>query len=210
MARPPQSTSASTGLLILALLNNVVQAVRRTAVHKVSATFMSPEVRATIHQNMTIDKAVSMLKHLDNAPPNLVNFVEGRIGNKVNASGKGDPTGYGGVAAATNMLNDMIKTASTKKDIETVRCEEYHKTQTRLIEDTREQIAKFDAEAAQAREEILRADAQIDMITDRLDEAKDKLTMNERMCEEAIPNLENQLRIVNGDLAVMAKVLEKN
>ena len=62
--------------------------------------------------------------------------------------------GYGGVDKAKDMLNEMIEETQKKYDLEIQKCCEYDDMQSVLIEEARQDISNYNAEAAEARKEI--------------------------------------------------------
>merc|ERR1719377_234354 len=80
------------------------------------------------------------------------------------------PAPGSGVFMALTMLNDMISESEHKLDLEEVRCLEFEKKQLELMEQTRQDIAAYNAIASEARAEILAAQTQIDMLVQKIPE----------------------------------------
>merc|ERR1719240_1930870 len=117
------------------------------------------------------------------------------------------PAPGSGVAAATNMLNEMISEAEHKLDLEEVRCSEFEKKQLELMEQTKQDIAMYNAIAAEARGDILAAQTQIDMITQRIPELNTALDQLLKKCSTEAAALRAQLAVLAGDITVMNRVV---
>merc|ERR1719326_474840 len=68
-----------------------------------------------------------------------------------------EPTGYAGVEGAIAKLNEMILESEQKLDLEMVKCQMFDEDQKRIMEETRQDIATYNAVAAAARSSILQA-----------------------------------------------------
>jgi hypothetical protein len=116
--------------------------------------------------------------------------------------------GYSGIAAANQMLNEMIEEAQGKLDLETVKCENFKKEQESLIEQTRQDIAAAQAASNLARAEILRATGEITSINEQLPKVKLELEETTQKCVLDIAALNSQLAILDSDIEVMQTVIE--
>jgi len=166
--------------------------------------------------NMSIDTAMSKFKLKANATLlQLVTEALGRQRSRRASTAAGhlrasaDPTekGYSGVDKAKNMINEMIEETQAKYDIEIQQCCDYDTTQSSLIEQARQDISNFNAEAAEARKEVLDAQDHIEVCEKKLPELKDALTIHNRECDEEATALRAQLAIIDEDLRVMNIIL---
>merc|ERR1719197_649690 len=117
------------------------------------------------------------------------------------------PAPGSGVFMALTMLNDMISESEHKLDLEEVRCSEFEKKQLELMEQTRQDIAMYNAIASEARSDILAAQTQIDMITQRIPELNTSLDQLLKKCSTEQAALRAQLAVLEGDIAVMNRVV---
>jgi len=117
------------------------------------------------------------------------------------------PTGYSGVDKAKNMLNEMIEEVQTKYDLELRKCCDYDELQSYLMEEARQDISMFNAEAAEARQEVLEAQSHIHICETKLPELNDALQVHNEQCKEESDSLRAQLKIVEEDLSVMQLIL---
>merc|ERR1740117_897915 len=131
--------------------------------------------------------------------------VAKRSGSQLRAGSA--PTGYSGVDKAKNMLNEMIEEVQEKYDLELQKCCDYDEMQSYLMEEARQDISQFNAEAAEARMEVLEAQAHIQVCETKLPELNDALEVHNMQCEEEITSLRAQLKIVEEDLSVMKIIL---
>merc|ERR1719440_1105086 len=117
------------------------------------------------------------------------------------------PAPGSGAFMALTMLNDMISESEQKLDIEEVRCAEFEQKQLELMEQTRQDIASYNAIASEARAEILAAQTQIDMLVQKIPELNDQLAQLLTKCATEISSLRAQLAVLEGDIAVMNRVV---
>merc|ERR1719230_1171833 len=75
-----------------------------------------------------------------------------------------EPTGYSGVQGAIDKLNEMILESEQKLDLEKVKCQMFDEQQRQIMEETRQDIATYNAVAASARANILQAMTTIEII----------------------------------------------
>merc|ERR1719171_2125920 len=174
---------------------------------------------------MTIEDAVAALHRLgrhelDHNPllatllqrgGSLLSFQKGGLrGHKTmsaTAPNTATPAPGSGVFMALTMLNDMISEAEHKLDLEEVRCAEFEAKQLELMEQTRQDIAAYNAIASEARAEILAAQTQIDMLVQKIPELNDQLAQLLQKCATEISSLRAQLAVLEGDIAVMNRVV---
>merc|ERR1719443_2380743 len=117
------------------------------------------------------------------------------------------PAPGSGVFMALTMLNDMISESEHKLDLEEVRCSEFEKKQLEIMEQTRQDIAMYNAIAAEARADILAAQTQIEMLTQRIPELNTALDQLEKKCAAEAASLRAQLAVLDGDIEVMNRVV---
>jgi len=117
------------------------------------------------------------------------------------------PAPDSGVAAATNMLNEMISEAEHKLDLEEVRCSEFEKKQLELMEQTKQDIAMYNAIAAEARANILAAQTQIEMLTQKIPELNASLDQLLQKCAVEAASLRAQLAVLEADIQVINRVV---
>merc|ERR1719463_64029 len=186
------------------------------------------ESRAAMLQRedaMTIEDAVAALHRLgrhelDHNPllaallqkgGSLLSFQKGGLrGHKATSATEPNtatPAPGSGVFMALTMLNDMISEAEHKLDLEEVRCAEFEQKQLELMEQTRQDIAMYNAIASEARAEILAAQTQIDMLVQKIPELNDTLAQLLQKCATEIEALRAQLAVLEGDITVMNRVV---
>merc|ERR1719324_2317382 len=174
---------------------------------------------------MTIEDAVAALHRLgrhelDHNPllaallqrgGSLLSFQGGGLrGHKATSATEPNtatPAPGSGVFMALTMLNDMISEAERKLDLEEVRCAEFEQKQLKLMEETRQDIAMYNAIASEARAEILAAQTQIDMLVQKIPELNDSLAQLLQKCATEISSLRAQLAVLEGDIQVMNRVV---
>jgi len=170
-----------------------------------------------IMSNMTMNSAFETLKDGSTVSPGLLRFLrqqaDGRHELQLNeqqsnlrATQKKAP-GYSGVDKAKDMLNAMIEEVNKKYDLEIEKCCEYDDVQSKLIEQARQDISAFNAEAAEARKEVLDAQSHIAVCQVKLPELGDALAAHNLQCKEDIVEMEAQLKIILGDVDVMSTIL---
>jgi len=79
----------------------------------------------------------------------------------------------------------MIHETAVKLDLELIRCSTYERSQLAHIETLRQDISTFDAAAAAAASEMLRAQAQIAFFSAKLPEVKYELLKLQKEFREA-------------------------
>merc|ERR1719420_374187 len=168
---------------------------------------------------MTIERALQVLHRLGRAElvhnPLLTALVQKDAGRhhhrhrlrSSTAPNTVTPAPNSGVALATNMLNEMIAEAEHKLDLEEVRCSEFEKKQLELIEQTKQDIAMYNAIAAEARADILSAQTQIEMITQKIPELNASLDQLLQKCAAETATLRSQLAVLEADIQVINRVV---
>lgn len=159
-----------------------------------------------IRQNMTVEQAVSALQH----KAGVMALVQENMQHVVMSSKKHNrqAPAAGGVEGAKAMLNEMIEESNGKLDFERVRCSEVETKTSGLMEESRQDIASFNAQAASARAEILRANTQIEGIGQKLPALGAALRGHVLQCTQDSAALQSQLSIVMDDIQIMGNVLE--
>jgi len=184
------------------------------------------QAMSALMTNMSLESAVEVFQHKPSTSAKFQEFLKSRFAavathkqgarqssSHLRASGSenedenGRPTGYSGVDKAKNMLNEMIEEVQKKYDLELQKCCEYDDSQSSLIEEARQDISMFNAEAAEARKEVLEAQAHIQICEIKLPELQDALKKHNHACEDEIMNLHAQLKIVMADVEVMTTIL---
>merc|ERR550514_2521532 len=119
-----------------------------------------------------------------------------------------DPTCYSGVDGAVAKLNEMILESEQKLDLEEIKCETFDEEQKTIMEETRQDIANYNAIAAAARANILQAMTTIEIIETKLPELKHVLELSRQKCATDLSALNSQLTIVEGDAELMQKIID--
>jgi hypothetical protein len=170
---------------------------------------------ASLRSNITLSSALQILSEKSTGKPAVMALVQLALHGKASAkrsssqlrAGSTPATGYSGVDKAKNMLNEMIEEVQEKYDLELQKCCEYDELQSYLMEEARQDISMFNAEAAEARMQVLEAQAHIQVCETKLPELNDALEVHNTQCAEEIASLRAQLKIVTEDLSVMKTIL---
>merc|ERR550514_2200064 len=104
-----------------------------------------------------------------------------------------DPTGYSGVEGATKKLNEMILESEQKLDLEEIKCQMFDEDQRKIMEETRQDIATYNAVAAAARANILQAMTTIEIIETKLPELGHVLELSRAKCATELAGFNAQL-----------------
>merc|ERR1719277_2630122 len=121
---------------------------------------------------------------------------------------KNEPTGYSALDSATNMLNEMTSETQKALEAEGFRCDTYNETTLRELTDMRNAVRTFNGKAAEARGQVVRAQGEIGTLTTNLVSTKENFEIHKKECERELNDLNAQLRVVEADIEVMAKILE--
>merc|ERR1719321_925323 len=179
----------------------------------------SREAMHAMESTMTIEHAIQVLHRLGRSElvhnPLLTALVQKEAGRhhhrhrlrSSTAPNTDTPAPGSGVAAATTMLNEMISEAEHKLDLEEVRCSEFEKKQLELMEQTKQDIAMYNAIAAEARANILAAQTQIEMLTQKIPELNDSLDQLLKKCAVETASLRAQLAVLEADIQVINRVV---
>jgi len=205
---------ALTTLLICPNAAKILQT--HQVVFNVVAGTQGVKNESDIKKNLTTLHAIALLEDMNDADDELVNFVKASLSpaatpGLIQSAKKGglraNPQGYAGLQGAKNKLNEMIHETAVKLDLELIRCSTYQRSQLAYIEKLKQDISTFNAAAAAAASEMLRAQAEISIYQEKLPQAKYDLLKLLKECREAKLELERQLRIVKADIKVMENVM---
>lgn len=184
-------------------------------------------------QNMTIPRAIAVLKDQPGTPKELLTIVHKRLGQEYHAhtvhhhrahlrmhgrvqrAEDPDPEAlpqkaaevYGAdVIKAKDLLNQMIYEIQTQYEVENKKCCDYEHTKRGLIEEVAQDIALFNAEAAQGRALILSAQSQINLAEGQIPALSDALTLHSNKCNSNIDALKTELATVMSDKVTMTSL----
>jgi len=160
-----------------------------------------------IMKTMTTDKAMRVLPN-SAAMKQVASLISGQGIQSQQNLRKKQPSGYGGLAGARKMLNDMIYESMIKYDKEIMRCTEYYSKQCALMEVARGEISAANYVAANSRMLILDAQANINACEEDIPETKMELREHNAKCAADLAKLNARLKIVLGDIAVMTMILK--
>merc|ERR1719258_651449 len=113
------------------------------------------------------------------------------------------PKGYSGLEGARKMLNDMIYESMSKYDEEIAKCTEYYSKQCAAMEVCRGEIAAANYIAANSRALILDAQGTINRCEVDIPTRKLELKQHNLKCKHELLKLNQRLKIVLGDIAIM-------
>merc|ERR1719194_300905 len=147
-----------------------------------------------ISQSLTLPKAMEVMEH-SNFSKRITSLVVG--GKSLRSANIHVADGFGGLDGARKLLNDMIYESMEKYDKEIAKCTDYYAKQCALMEVARGQISSANFIAASSRGLILDAQYNIE---------KTKVSIPETKAE--LKDLNKQLKIVMGDIAVMTMILK--
>merc|ERR1719271_1465136 len=118
------------------------------------------------------------------------------------------PKGYSGIDGARALLNDMIFESLSKYDAEIAKCTEFYSKQCAQMEVCRGQISAANYVAANSRALILDAQATINQCEVEIPTKKLELKQHNLKCEHELKKLNDRLKIVMGDIAIMTTILK--
>merc|ERR1719408_704214 len=116
--------------------------------------------------------------------------------------------GFGGLDGARRLLNDMLHEVMIKYDAEIAKCTDYYSKQCALMEVARGQISAANYVAATARALILDSQANINHCEISIPETKVELKDHNHKCKTELKKLDDKLKIILNDIAVMTMILE--
>merc|ERR1719440_1408196 len=155
---------------------------------------------------MTLTKAVRILQKskLNNKEVAQVTSMIHRQRHNL----RKQPKGYSGIDGARKMLNEMIFESMSKYDQEIAKCTGYYSEQCAAMEVCRGQIAGANYIAANSRALILDSQATINKCEVDIPEAKQNLKEHNEKCKVELKKMNDRLKIVMGDIAVMTTILQ--
>merc|ERR1719440_2367869 len=157
--------------------------------------------------------ALDIVLHKSAAKPELKAFIQTSMGAKKSNLRSGQLTSsddkkkYDGLEKAKNMLNEMIEESQTKYDLEIEKCCQYDAYQSAVMEQARQDIAKFNAEAAEARACVLDQNGIIELCEKELPTLTEMLEAHNAECDANIGELNRILKIVIEDISIMDIIL---
>jgi hypothetical protein len=163
-----------------------------------------------ISKRMTLDKAMQTLeeKASDAKHPSLKQ-ITGLLSNKQRLRKQlQGADGFGGLDGARLLLNDMIHEVMVKYDAEIAKCTGYYAAQCALMEVARGQISAANYVAATSRALILDAQSAINHCELSIPETKAELKNHNLKCKTELGKLDEKLKIILNDIAVMTMILE--
>jgi len=202
----------------LALLAASINKVSASALNLNLKLFTKEEIMA----HMTMDRAAELV--LSNRDvlehPKLLALLKTEIA-KINSSTsetqlkvvqehKRQPQndkGYGALNGARDMLNEMMDDAMAKLDNEIEKCGTYNRETLALLEEIRQDIASFNAQAAEARSRVLKSQGTIAFCQLKLPQVQEELDEHNEECQNEEISLKGQIEIVVADLSLMGGML---
>jgi hypothetical protein len=118
------------------------------------------------------------------------------------------PPQYSGLDKARNVLNDMIFESMSNYDQEIAKCTEFYARQCALMEACRGSIAASNFVAANSRALILDAQGNIGKCEKDIPNTKMELSQHNLKCKHELKKLNQRLKIVMGDIAVITMILK--
>jgi len=117
------------------------------------------------------------------------------------------PKGYSAVAGARDMLNEMMDDAMAKLDNEVETCGTYNRETLVELEKIRQDVASFNAQAAEARSRVLKSQSVISFTSLKLPQVQEELDEHKQECTRQEAALGAQIDIVAADLEVMGSIM---
>jgi len=158
-----------------------------------------------ISKRMTLDQAITELDHRNMTKKAAISELARAV--KVRSLRK-QPSGYSGIDGARKLLNDMIYESMSKYDAEIAKCTEYYSKQCALMEECRGEIAASNYIAANSRALILDSQSTINKCEVDIPTTKLQLKQHNEKCAHELKKMNDRLKIVEGDIAVMTTILE--
>merc|ERR1719389_761450 len=167
---------------------------------------MHQESMQAISSHMSVPNAVEVLEKSSRSTPALIQAANMALGKQTSL--RKQPKGYAGIDGARKLLNDMIYESMSKYDAEIAKCTEYYSKQCAAMEACRGQIAASNYVAANSRALILDSQATINLCEVEIPQRELELKKHNEQCEHELKRLNDRLKIVLGDIAVMTIILE--
>merc|ERR1719454_1583267 len=159
-----------------------------------------------IMRSMSVPKAVGVLEK--NHKSNAALMQATNLALAGNAHLRKQPKGYSGIDGARALLNDMIYESLFKYDAEIAKCTEFYSQQCAQLEVCRGHISAANYVAANSRALILDAQATINQCEVEIPTKKLELKQHNLKCEHELKKLNDRLKIVMGDIAIMTTILK--
>merc|ERR1719375_385306 len=164
---------------------------------------------ATISKSMTQEKALEVMEKSSLAHNPKLKEITGLLSSKQNLRKQLQKhDGFGGLNGARLLLNDMIFEVMVQYDQEIAKCTAYYAQQCALMEVARGQISAANFVAATARALILDSQANINHCEISIPETKVELKDHNHKCKTELKKLDDKLKIILNDIAVMTMILE--
>merc|ERR1719199_1511860 len=170
---------------------------------------------AEISKDLTVPKALDKMQQLKLTNATELEQIASLLsGGQLTKTFLGDSAhkkkapGYSGIDGARKMLNEMIFESLSKYDAEIAKCTDFYSKQCALMEIARGAIAAANYVAANSRALILDAQAQINLCEVSIPETEQELKDHNLKCANELRKLNARLKIVLGDIAVMAMILK--
>merc|ERR1719345_434568 len=160
---------------------------------------------ALLTSSMSVPAAVNIIKTLSPTNSALVQAANVALASASNL--RKQPKGYGGIDGARKLLNDMIFESMTKYDAEIAKCTDYYSLQCGAMEACRGSIAAANYVAANSRALILDSQSTINVCEVDIPEKELALKQHNLQCKHELNRLNQRLKIVLGDIAVMTMIL---
>merc|ERR1719359_1968888 len=155
---------------------------------------------------MSVPKAAGLLQKRYKANAALMQAANMALAG--NTRLRKQPKGYSGIDGARALLNDMIYESMFKYDAEISKCTEFYSKQCAQMEVCRGQISAANYVAANSRALILDAQSTINQCEVEIPTKKLELKQHLLKCEHELKKLNDRLKIVMGDIAIMTTILE--
>jgi len=205
-----EMTAGRLAVIFSLLMCHPVTAVRAGRTQSYMSPSTSGRSMAAIERNMTIDKAHELVNHHKSANKTSIALIQRILGEKTHfrRGRKGNPAaGYSGLDGARKMLAEMLLTSTAGLDLEETKCNDYHSSQTKLVEETSQMIAGFNAAASQAYANMLNAQGQMSKLGTDAEKEEESLKVHLSSCASTLADLRGQRKIVEDDISVMETVL---
>ena len=190
-----------------------------TSIHAMEKVFFRSE---EAHQTSMVSIAATMsstehafavLKAKNMTNPALVQIEADTFGKKnlrqtpaekYHSSGKG----YSGIDGARRLLNSMIFESNTKYDSEIAKCTDFYSSQCGLLKAARGEISASNYIAANSRMLILNSQSTINRCEQTIPTNKWQLKKHKAKCKREIQRMNERLKVLVSDIAVMTMILK--
>jgi len=178
--------------------------------------FSKKEIMAQISEETALQTVLGMSS--TRSKPELTAYMraafsrhDGKRGSLLQTALRGtskNATGYSALASATEMLNKMTFETQVALEAEEVRCETYNETTLGELTQMRTAVRTFNAKAAEARGQVVRAQSEIAVLSTNLVTTKENFETHKKECEDDLNTLNGELTVVLADIVVMGNILE--